>query len=163
VSDDATEAPQPRPKRRYALERSLVGVVFFAITGAVIVNGAVRIWHDTYRDATVPSPAADCSSGIALLYNRFQMQLSIAPSTPSGFAPRWPLRDPEVVRALTALDEQLLALRPVCTREGHDAIDAYDSLTLWRYRAEDLARVDAHRLTPDAERALRYHSPGTHP
>jgi hypothetical protein len=161
-SADAQTPPAPPPRKRYARERIGVAIVFFALTIAVIVNGAVRIYFDTYRDAMVQAPFATCSEGIHELYTGFQRKLSTADPSRPGSPPRTPSTDTPGRADVAMLDELLISLRPLCEREGAAARDAYDSLTLWRHQAEDLSRVEERVLVPDAERALRYTSPGAH-
>lgn len=136
-----------------------MGAVFFALVTAVTLNGAIVMYRDTFRDAAVPAPAATCSEGLRGLYRDFTAALATVRQQGDRAVPQSPSRDPAAMAALGRLDEQLLALRPVCAREGASAREAYDSLTLWRYRAEDLSRVEERVLNPDAERALRYQSP----
>ena len=156
---DANPTPSPPPRKRYGRERAFVAVVFFALTGAVIVNGAAQIWRDTYRSARVPAPYATCSEGIHRLYRDFRVKLETA-DYERGAMPRRPSADPASRADVAMYDELLIALRPLCEREGADAHSAYDALTLWRHQYEDLSRVQEHTLVPDAERALRYVSPG---
>ncbi len=159
---DAETPPGPPPRKRYARERMAVAIVFFAIAGVVIVNGAVTIWHDTYRGGRVAAPYATCSDGLHDLYGRFLRKLSTADLNRASAPPRRPSADAPARADIAMLDELLISLRPLCEREGAAAREAYDSLTLWRHQAEDLSRVEERVLVPDAERALRYASPGAH-
>lgn len=159
ASSDASPPPGPPARKRYPRERAFVAVLFFALTIAVIVNGAAQIWHDTYRASRVPSPYATCSDGLHALYGNYLRKLSTADPERNGL-PRHPSQDQPGRADVAMLDELLIALRPVCEREGTQARDAYASLTLWRHQYEDLSRVEEHMLVPDAERALRYQSPG---
>lgn len=157
---DAEAAATVRSPRRYTADRVFVGVLFFAITGYTIVNGCVQIYKDTYREPTAMPAFRTCSDGIHGLYGGFSAQLaSVANSGEGTSAPRRPSSDSAVRGALTLLDESLLGLRRVCDREGPNASDAYESLTLWRFKAQDLSRLAEQALNPDAERALRYQSP----
>jgi hypothetical protein len=166
---DTSAAPEAQPRDQapskglYSRERAVVGAVFFAITGAIIVNGAIQIHRDTFRPATVASSYATCSAGIAALYDQFATQLSTVNFQGTSATPQSPSHDPSVRGSLAELDEQLLALRPVCAREGEHARSAYDSLMLWRHRAQDQSRVQERTLNQDAERALHYQSPPQSP
>jgi hypothetical protein len=157
---DAPESPSPPPRKRYARERLAVGIVFFAVAGAVIVNGATVIWKDTYRDAMVRAPFATCSEGIATLYRDFLRKISPVDIVNGTLAPRHPSTDAMTRADVAMLDELLISLRPVCAREGAAAREAYDSMTLWRHQYQDHSNVAEHMFVPDAERALRYRSPG---
>jgi hypothetical protein len=156
---DAPESSSP-PRKRYARERLAVGIVFFALAGAVIVNGAAVIWKDTYRDAMVRAPFETCSEGIGTLYRAFQRKLSPVDIEHGTLAPRRPSSDAMARADVAMLDELLIALRPICNREGAAARDAYESMTLWRHQYQDHSIVAEHMFVPDAERALRYRSPG---
>lgn len=163
TASEADAAQLPPPRVRFRRERVAVAVVFFALTGGVIVNGAVEIHKDTFRRAAVGSTFPTCSDGISALYQEFTAQFASTTAEGAQLVPRRPLEDPAVRAQLAQLDEQLLALREVCAREGSSAMSAYDSLTLWRHQSQDLAAVAERMLTPDAERALRYRSPRASP
>ncbi len=135
-------------------------MVFFALTGAVIVNGATVIWKDTNRGGRVQAPFATCSEGIHDLYRGFQHSLAPVDVRSSSLAPRRPTHDGPARADAAMLDELMISLRPVCQREGAEAQSAYEALTLWRYQYEDLTRVAEHMFVPNAERALQYQSPG---
>jgi hypothetical protein len=137
----------------------VVGAIFFALVAAVTLNGAVVIYRDTFRAATVASPYRSCSEGIRALHAAYERALRTTVHSDGTAVPTRPSAEPAVQATLSRLDEQLRALRPRCADEGRAADEAYEALTLWRFRAEDLSRVDERVLTPDAERALRYQSP----
>lgn len=156
---DPDAAATARP-RRYTADRVFVGVLFFAITGYTIVNGCVRIYRDTYREPAATPAFRTCSDGIHGLFGGFSTQLANVASSGEGpLAPRRPSSDTAVRASLAVLDESLLGLRRTCDREGTNASDAYQALTLWRFKAQDLSRLAEQALNPDAERALRYQSP----
>lgn len=165
-TDQSSASPSrasARPRSPYVRERTAVGLVFLLIVGAIIVNGAIQIHRDTFR---VPPPShaiANCSEEIARLYTSFAAMLLPVRLEDGRLWPQRPSTDPRIVRGLRRLDEDLLALRPYCAREGSRALEAYTSLMLWRYQAEDLARVEEQTLTSNAERALRYRSPAANP
>lgn len=143
---------RPRP---FARERFMVGLVFLALVAGVIVHGAIVIYADTFRKAAGASAYRSCSEGIRELYRQYVQRLQ--PLAVRGAVSR--SRDSVLHAELARLDESLLALRSVCHREGPRARDAYNSLTIWRYRAQDLSRLAESVLGSDAERALRYRSP----
>jgi hypothetical protein len=160
-SHDPIPAAVPARRRSpFARERLAVGLVFLALVGALIVNGAAQIHRDTFRVPAASHPIARCSAEIARLVRGFDAALHpirVAPG--GGVSSSRPSSDPAVRRELQDLDEDLLALRPYCVREGADARAAYDSLTLWRHQAQDLSRLEERLIVPDAERALRYRTP----
>jgi len=136
----------------------MVAVVFFVVTGAISVHGAVRVAQETYRMPDVSGRYRTCSEGIAGLYSAFGQTLASA--TPGA---------PEFRRSggggdvAAELDSQLSVLRIQCRNEGTEALDAFESLTLWRYRYETASRIHDRAIAPYAERALRYRSPAPQP
>lgn len=136
--DDAAFAPQTgMPRSR--LGRRFVAATATVLTAMLIVHGARVIHEDTFVIPSTPTPDARCDDGITRLR--------------AGFEAHWQQR--REARALApvpdALERDLRALRPVCEREGDAALDRYEQLTRWRYRAEGITRLWIESLPDPAQ------------
>lgn len=137
-------------------------MTFFFLAGGWGIKGAVAIHQDTFRDAPASAaPPGTCSEAIRGLHGAYERAFAMTvPDGPNGeLRSRAPLQEPATAVELARLDLQLGALGPRCTSEGEAAQRAYRAFDVWRHQAEDVTRLAERVLTPDAQRALGYHSP----
>ncbi len=151
---DAKASPRPFGRLRLTLGLTLVGAItLFSLPGTV------QVYRDTLGRPQSPSRFLSCEDGLQSLYAGFSRKLSALDLEGEQPRPRRPAADAASRADLAALDQAFRALESVCAREGSEARAAWSSLERWRHRTEDNARLLEQNVTPDAERALRYHSP----
>lgn len=162
-SGSATSSKRPAPKK-YPRERTFVAVVFFACAISWGLSGAVAIHADAFAPPPPDeAPAGTCADAIRSLHGSYvrALALNVASDEGATLRPRAPLQEPATVTELARLDRQLEGLRARCTAEGEGGATAHRALEVWRHQAEDVTRLSERVLTPDAQRALGYHSPAT--
>lgn len=128
--------------------RRAVAVTTTLLTGWLIVHGAGAVYRDVFGVPDGPAADATCAEGIRRLHHAFT---TVWQSRRSG----------EAIAVPPNLERDLRALRPVCEREGEAALDGWEHLARWRYRAEGQSALWRETLHHDAERALGY--AGTRP
>lgn len=144
---------------RYGRERWVLGIGLIAVIVLFSLPGTIQIYRDTLGSPASRTRFRTCEDGLHALYAGFARKLSALDLESEVIAPRRPTMDPAVREELRALDEALRALEPLCVSEGPEGREAWLRLERWRHRTEDNARLLEQNVTPDAERALRYHSP----
>lgn len=153
-----TEASS-RPKSPYGRERLTLGISLVLFIILFSLPGTIQVYRTTLGAPSAPSRFRTCEDGVRSLYAGFARKLSALELESESIAPRKPITDPATRSDLRLLDDSLRALEPVCAAEGPQGREAWASLERWRHRTEDNARLIEQNVTPDAERALRYHSP----
>lgn len=138
VVDDAPFAPQTgMPRSR--LGRRFVAATATVLTAMLIVYGSRVIHEDSFTVPAVVTPDASCDVGVARVRGAFEAHFQHA----------------REIRALApapeALERDLRALRGPCAREGDAALDRYERMTRWRYRAEGITRLWIESLPDPAQ------------
>lgn len=155
----SNEGPS-RPKNPYGRERLVLGISLVSVIVLFSLTGTIQVYRATLGAPATPTRFRTCEDGVRSLYGGFSRKLSAIDMESEAVAPRRPTTDPAVRADLRALDDALRSLEPLCASEGPQGRDAWGALERWRHRTEDNARLIEQNVTPDAERALRYHSPG---
>lgn len=159
-SSVAVEAEgDPRPKNPYGRERLALGLTLVAVIILFSLPGTITVYRTTLGAPSQQTRFRTCEDGVRALYAGFARKLSALELESDSISPRRPITDPATRSDLRALDDALRSLEPLCAAEGAQGRDAWGALERWRHRTEDNARLIEQNVTPDAERALRYHSP----
>lgn len=154
-SNDGTS----RAKSPYGRERLVLGISLVSVIVLFSLTGTIQVYRATLGAPATATRFRTCEDGVRSLYAGFSRKLSAIDLESEAIAPRRPTTDPVVRADLRTLDEALRALEPLCVSEGPEGREAWAGLERWRHRTEDNARLLEQNVTPDAERALRYHSP----
>lgn len=148
-----------RPKNPYGRERLILGISLVSVIVLFSLTGTIQVYRATLGAPATPTRFRTCEDGVRSLYTGFARKLSALELESESITPRRPITDPSARSDLRSLDDALRALEPLCASEGPQGREAWAALERWRHRTEDNARLVQQNVTPDAERALRYHSP----